>query len=55
MNSQLVGLAWSRIDTSDPQRVHLYQMWVDPNFRGHGTGRKLLDAAIHWAAGVNAR
>src|SRR5262245_53616581 len=35
-DAQLVGLAWSRIDDSDPHRAHLYQMWVDPGFRGLG-------------------
>jgi ribosomal protein S18 acetylase RimI-like enzyme len=55
VGSQLVGLAWSRIDDSDPRRVHLYQMWVDPGFRGLGTGRKLLAAALSWAHRVGAR
>jgi ribosomal protein S18 acetylase RimI-like enzyme len=54
-DSRLVGLAWSRIESSDPHHAHLYQMWVDPEFRGLGAGRKLLGAAIHWAASVNAR
>ncbi len=55
MHSQLVGLVWSRIDDSDPHRAHLYQMWVDPDFRGLGAGRELLASAIRWVASVNAR
>jgi ribosomal protein S18 acetylase RimI-like enzyme len=55
MDAQPVGLAWSRIDDLDPYRVHLYQMWVDPDFRGLGAGRELLGAAIRWAVSVHAR
>jgi GNAT superfamily N-acetyltransferase len=35
--------------------VYLYQMWVDPTARRSGIGRMLLDAAIAWATGANAR
>jgi len=55
IRSHLVGLAWSGIDTSNPDRVWLTQMWVEPSFRARGTGRRLLVAAIRWAASVNAR
>ena len=54
-DSRLVGLAWSGIDTSDPHRAWLTQMWVDPNLRGLGTGRQLLGAVVRWAVGVDAR
>jgi ribosomal protein S18 acetylase RimI-like enzyme len=50
-----VGLAWARVDSSEPELVHLYQMWVDPTARGAGIGRMLLDAAITWATGASAR
>ena len=33
-----IGLAWGRIDTSDPEVAALYQMWVAPNRRGAGAG-----------------
>ncbi len=55
VDSELVGLAWSRIDTSDCGRAYLYQMWVGPDFRRLGVGRKLLGAVIGWVASVNAR
>jgi hypothetical protein len=29
-----IGLAWGRIDTSDPDVAVLYQMWVAPSYRG---------------------
>jgi ribosomal protein S18 acetylase RimI-like enzyme len=28
--------------------VHLFSMWVDPEFRGVGIGGRLLDAALTW-------
>lgn len=51
---RLVGLAWGGIDSTDPRRVYLTQMWVDPGFRGIGVGRKLLGNIIGWARSVNA-
>jgi len=50
-----VGLAWCGIDAEDRHRAWLAQMWVDPSFRSVGTGRQLLDAAIRWAAQLDAR
>jgi GNAT superfamily N-acetyltransferase len=49
-----VGLTWARIDPAQ-QVAHLFQMWVDPAFRGAGAGGKLLETAIAWAAGAGAR
>src|SRR5262249_15304723 len=46
VRGELVGLAWARIDMSDPDVAALYQMWVAPTYRGRGVGRKLLEAGI---------
>ena len=54
-DSRLIGLAWSRIDSTATDRALLYQMWVDPSFRGLGTGRSLLAAVVRWATGMSAR
>jgi ribosomal protein S18 acetylase RimI-like enzyme len=49
-----IGLAWGRIEPSDPDVATLYQMWVAPTHRGSGAGRMLLDAVIAWATARNA-
>jgi GNAT superfamily N-acetyltransferase len=52
--AQAVGLAWARIDPSEPGVARLYQMWVAPGSRRGGVGRALLGAAIAWARGKGA-
>lgn len=44
-----VGLAWAKVDASNPSIVNLYQMWVAPEARGQGLGRALLREAVAWA------
>jgi GNAT superfamily N-acetyltransferase len=43
------GLAWARVDQTDPLRVNVFQMWVAPKSRSRGLGGRLLQAAIAWA------
>jgi len=54
VDGESVGLAWGRIDPSDPDRASLYQMWVAPPHRGRGAGRMLLEAVIVWSRARNA-
>jgi GNAT superfamily N-acetyltransferase len=54
VHGEPIGLAWGRIETSDPDVVTLYQMWVTPSHRGLGAGRMLLEAVIAWARARNA-
>jgi GNAT superfamily N-acetyltransferase len=49
------GLAWAKVDAGDAALVNLFQMWVAPEARGHGVAAAILDAAIAWARGRNAR
>lgn len=49
VDGQPVGLAWGRVNREDPQIANLYQVWVDPEYRGRGIGRMLVEAVIHWA------
>jgi len=43
-----VGLAAGYSD--QPDRLQVVAMWVDPGWRGHGIGRRLLDEVVRWAA-----
>lgn len=49
------GLAWAKVDQTDPWRVNLYQMWVAPGSRGQGLGGLLLNTAIAWARAQGAK
>src|SRR5439155_8710413 len=49
VDGEPIGLAWGRIDTSDPDVAVLYQMWVAPSHRGAGAGRRLVETVIAWA------
>jgi len=50
---QPCGLAWGRIEPDSPGVACLYQVWVAPETRGMGAGRRLLDAVISWAEGLS--
>jgi ribosomal protein S18 acetylase RimI-like enzyme len=43
------GLAWGKIEPTEPSTAHLFGMWVAPQYRGHGVGRMLLMRAVQWA------
>ncbi|SNS61712.1 Ribosomal protein S18 acetylase RimI [Pseudomonas japonica] len=44
------GLVWGKRVAGDT--VEVFQMWVDPQARGLGAGRRLLEAVIAWARGL---
>lgn len=50
-----IGLAWGKIDKSDPALANVYQMWIAPTHRGLGAGRLLLDTIIAWAKAAHVR
>ena len=55
IDRQPIGLAWGRIDESNPDVANLYQVWVTPRHRRLRTGKMLLDAVISWASAKQAR
>ncbi len=55
VDGEPIGLAWGRIERTNPDVANLYQMWVAPNYRSLGAGRLLLEAVIAWAREKNAR
>jgi len=54
-DAQPIGLAWVRIDTQDETVAELYQVWVDPMYRGRGVGRLVIDSALDWARSSGVR
>lgn len=50
-----VGLAWGRIEKTNPDVANVYQMWVAPTHRGLGAGRLLLNTIIAWASAAGVR
>lgn len=42
-----VGLISAQQESAES--VYLYSLWLDPDARGHGLARGLLDAALDWA------
>jgi ribosomal protein S18 acetylase RimI-like enzyme len=55
VGAEAVGLAWGRIEAHEAEVAHVYQMWVAPDFRGLGAGRRLLDTVVAWARERDAR
>jgi GNAT superfamily N-acetyltransferase len=53
VNRKPIGLAWGRIERSNPDVANLYQMWVAPTHRRLGAGRMLLETVIAWARARN--
>ena len=54
VDDQAIGLAWGRIEKSNPDVATLYQMWVAPKHRRHGLGQSLLETIITWSRDKNA-
>lgn len=48
-----VGLIGAQHES--PDSVYLYSLWLDPEARGHGLARPLVEAAVDWARRQRAR
>lgn len=50
-----MGGSFGIIRAEEPEVAWLYQMWVDPRYRGQGVGAQLLQTTIDWARETSAR
>jgi GNAT superfamily N-acetyltransferase len=50
-----IGLVTGLWEVEGPGRALVVSMWVTPQARGRGAGRRLLDAVVGWAAERGAR
>jgi ribosomal protein S18 acetylase RimI-like enzyme len=48
-NDRWLGMVGAYVPDDAPEKVGIWGTWVDPEARGRGLGRRLMDAAIEWA------
>lgn len=53
LDDRPVGLISAQHES--PESVYLYSLWLDPDARGHGLARGLLEAALDWARAQRAQ
>jgi ribosomal protein S18 acetylase RimI-like enzyme len=49
LDGKPAGLVWAKMDSVNPELMHVFQMWVAPECRGSSVGRGLLETALDWA------
>jgi ribosomal protein S18 acetylase RimI-like enzyme len=49
------GIVAGLLDQDDPGQADLISMWVAPDYRRRGIGRKLVDAVLAWATACAVR
>ena len=54
VDGQPAGLVWGHIDAAEPEVAHLFQMWVDPQFRRLHLGEQMVAAVVTWAKEAGA-
>jgi len=52
-HQRMCGLVWCKLPEAGVAEI--FQMWVDPAFRGQGAGGALLHEALEWAKSVGVR
>ena len=48
-NRMWLGMASAFLEPDEPRTAQMVQMWVEPESRGLGLGRRLVDAVVDWA------
>jgi ribosomal protein S18 acetylase RimI-like enzyme len=48
-NDEWLGMVGAYVPDNSPEAVGIWGTWVDPQARGRGLGRLLMNAAIEWA------
>lgn len=46
----ICGLVWCKLSSTDSNLAEIFQMWVNPKYRGASIGQQLLKAAIECAS-----
>lgn len=49
VNDDPAGICWGRIEPDATRTANVYQMWVAPEYRRSGAGRRMLEAVVAWA------
>ena len=49
------GMVFSFAEELDPQRAQVVSMWVAPEVRREGVGRRLIETVVEWARGRRMR
>ena len=52
-HQRMCGVVWCKLPEAGVAEI--FQMWVDPAFRGQGAGGALLHEALEWAKSVGVR
>jgi GNAT superfamily N-acetyltransferase len=55
IGARAIGLAWGKLEPTEPELAHVYQMWVAPESRRLGVGRLLLENLTVWARAAGAQ
>ncbi|MDX1490751.1 MAG: GNAT family N-acetyltransferase [Pseudohongiellaceae bacterium] len=54
LDSTVIGLVSGLLPAASEAFGNIFQMWVDPEYRGKGVGKLLLARIIHWAMSAKA-
>ncbi len=53
LDGKAIGIACGIVHESGDRTGNIYQMWVAPEHRGKGIGKRLLNSIVNWAEGLH--